>query len=777
MHQSTMFCLALLLGSPALLAAPAAQSGAQPALHAGDTLESALAALNAQGYRIVYSSALVRPDMKLRATPSSVEIDALLHEILSPWKLRAVRAGNGDWLIANEDADARPQSLPAAAAEAIEVIDVTGSRLTLGIAGASETFLERKDVERMPHLADDPMRMLKVLPGVSGGDYSAAINIRGGRREEALMTIDGAEIHTAFHFRDIDGAMSVLDTNLVEGIDFVTGGMTANIGDYMSGSIGLQTRRPSSTDEYRSNVGISFVSAYGRTSGNFSDDRGWWMGSVRRGFLDLLTEQVEPDNEQLTPRYTDVFLAGGYDFGDSTSLAMRYLFSNDDLKLHVTDDDDIESAGKGHSQHLWLTLEHAFTGALHSTTTVAVATVNQTRDAGGEDDHRVGTVYSDETFRFLDLREDASWTLGDAQLLRFGFNLGEHHGDYDYALQSTLDDPLIAPFPVVTAYATDMDVSLRKLGAYAAWRTRVGEQLTAEAGLRWDSYRYDDLDFAVTSPRLNLVYALGENAELRAAWGVVHQPQGVNELQVEDDVTQFFAPERASTWVLGYSQRFGAGFSARLEAYEKHYDDLRPRFENALDSIQLIPESAADRVRIDATGARARGVELTFRREVERGLAGWFSLALARAEDHDAGGWTPRTWEQRQAFSFGASWTGAQWTSSISGLVHSGTPTTRLGIVSTPLPGGGYAVQGFTGPRNGERLGAYSRVDLRINRDVKLAASRLSFYLEVTNLLDRDNECCVENYHVEPGRPAPVLVIQKSYWLPILPSFGFQWEF
>ncbi len=777
MRKSVMFCLALLLGSPALPAAPVVQAGAKPALHAGDTLESALAALNAQGYRIVYSSALVRPDMTLRATPTSVEIDALLREILAPWKLRAVRAGNGDWLIANEDADAHPQSLSGVTSEAIEVINVTGSRLTLGIAGASETFLDRKDVERMPHLADDPMRMLKVLPGVSGGDYSAAINIRGGRRDEALMTIDGAEIHNAFHFRDLDSAMSVLDTNLVEGIDFVTGGLTADIGDYMSGSVGLQTRRPSSADEYRSNVGVSFVSAYGRTSGNFAGDRGWWIGSVRRGFLDLLTQQVQPDNEQLTPRYTDVFLAGGYDFSESTSLAVRYLFSDDDLKLHLLDDQDIQSAGKGHSQHLWTTLDHDFTDALRSTTTLAFATVSQTRDAGGDDGNRSGTVHSDEEFRFLDLHEDASWSLNGSQLLRFGFNLGEQHGDYDYQMQSRIEDPLIAPFPIEKAYGTRMNVDLSKLGVYGAWRTRLGENLTAEAGLRWDSYQYDDLDFDVTSPRLNLVYALGENAELRAAWGVNHQPQGVDQLQVEDNVTQFFAPERVTSWLVGYTQRLGAGFSARLELYEKNYDHLHPRFENALDSIQLIPEGASDRVRIDATEARARGVELTLRREAERGLAGWFCLAFARAEDHDADGWTPRTWEQRETFSFGASWTGTLWTSSLSGLVHSGMPTTELGIISTPLPGGGYDVQGYVGPRNGERLGAYARIDLRVNREVRLANSKLSFYMEITNLLDRQNECCVEDYHVEPGRPAPVLVIQKSYWLPILPSFGFQWEF
>jgi outer membrane receptor protein involved in Fe transport len=406
-----------------------------------------------------------------------------------------------------------------------------------------------------------------------------------------------------------------------------------------------------------------------------------------------------------------------------------------------------------------------------------MAAVNQTRDAAGRDDRRDGAVFSDDDFTFLDLREDLSWSPGDAQLLRLGFNVGEHGGDYDYSLRSRLDDPLISAVPIDKVYATDMDVKLRKLGAYAAWRVRVAERLTAEAGLRWDRYEYDALDSDVTSPRLNLVYTINDSAELRAAWGVSHQPQAVNELQVEDNVTRFYAPERVSSWVLGYTQHFGGGVSARLDVYDKSYDDLRPRFENALDPVQLIPEGAADRIRIDATEARSRGIELTLRRESERGLAGWVSLAVARAEDRDDQRWTSRTWEQRESLSFGGSWTGAKWNLSLAGLIHTGTPTTGLGIVSTPLPGGGYDVEGFTGPRNGERMDAYARVDLRANRDVVLANSKLSFYLEVTNLLDHDNQCCIEDYEVVPGRPAPELEIRKGYWLPILPSFGVQWEF
>jgi outer membrane receptor protein involved in Fe transport len=305
------------------------------------------------------------------------------------------------------------------------------------------------------------------------------------------------------------------------------------------------------------------------------------------------------------------------------------------------------------------------------------------------------------------------------------------------------------------------------------------DAITAEAGARWDNYRYSGgLKFDVVSPRLNLVYAFGASNELRAAWGVVYQPQAVNELQVEDDVERFFEPERSEQFVIGYTRRFTRGISLRVDVYDKDYSDLRVRFENLLDPIQLIPEGAADRIRIDAPGARARGVELTLRREAERGLAGWVSLSVAKAEENVNGVWESRSWEQEQTLSFGTSWTGAKWNVSLAGLFHSGTPTTYIGIETNPLPGGGTEVEGVVGQRNADHMAPYTRVDLRANRDVRLRNSKISIYLEVTNLLNSKNECCIENYHLEQDRNGRYFLGQEtSYWLPMLPSFGFQWEF
>ncbi len=174
-----------------------------------------------------------------------------------------------------------------------------------------------------------------------------------------------------------------------------------------------------------------------------------------------------------------------------------------------------------------------------------------------------------------------------------------------------------------------------------------------------------------------------------------------------------------------------------------------------------------------------RAVELTVRREAERGFSGWASVAFAQAdEDVIDEGWTPRLWDQRRSLSMSLSWTGARWNLNIAGLYHSGTPTTRLGQALF-TPAGGQPVDVIVaGARNGERMGSYARVDLRASRAMELRSARLTWYLEATNLLNRENTCCKESYYLEPRADArPRLVVEESHWLPLLPSFGFQFEF
>lgn len=753
-------------------------------LRAGDSLAAALTELGRRGYHISYSSNVVLPEMHVREEPRATQIEALLREILGPWGLAVLKAGENDFLIVastERTAEGRDNAISTQREPLpLETIDVTATRY--GIASEqpeAATTLSAQDVRRIPHLGDDAMRVLKTLPGVAGRDLSAKMSVRGGRRDEVLMVIDGAEIHNGFHFQDDDdGVLSLVDTNLVKSMDFTTGGMTAEHGDFMSGVVDIQTRRPAVEDPNRHAVGISFISSFARTSRLFAEGRGSWIASARRSYLDLLMEEVQDSEEQVTPEYQDAFTAVRYELSDRTSLAAHVLLGTSNLTVTEKDSNSSE-AGEAQTSHIWMTIDHAWSDSVDSSTVLAWATGDRQHDNFDErEGAMIGDVRLNAELNYIDLRQDWSWLAGQEHLIKWGFAASRHDASYEYRLQSLAIDAFDPARIVTHDDALDLDVSGDKLGIYAAYRTRFADALSIELGARWDSYRYENASsYARISPRFNAVYSLGERSEVRAAWGIMHQPHAIDRLDVDDGQTQFYEPESARHFVIGYATKLFDTESLRFDLYRKDYSDLRPRFENTLASVRLIPAAEADRIRLNATRARTQGVELTVRRDTREQWGGWISYGYAQAEDFEDRTWRPRSWEQQHTVSLGIGRSGATWDVNLAGFYHSGSPITPLYLRRAEREGGPPRLWVEQGEFNSGRLEHYLRFDLRASRKVAFENGVLTYYVEVFNLLDRDNPCCIDEFHAYSSSNGPRLEIDYSYGFPRLPSFGFQYEF
>ena len=80
------------------------------------------------------------------------------------------------------------------------------------------------------------------------------------------------------------------------------------------------------------------------------------------------------------------------------------------------------------------------------------------------------------------------------------------------------------------------------------------------------------------------------------------------------------------------------------------------------------------------------------------------------------------------------------------------------------------------GRRNSLRFSHYGSLDARVSRDFKLRYGALNVFAEVTNLLDRGNECCVDWSYAYQG---DTVVLEHDYrhWLPIVPSIGVLWRY
>ena len=117
-----------------------------------------------------------------------------------------------------------------------------------------------------------------------------------------------------------------------------------------------------------------------------------------------------------------------------------------------------------------------------------------------------------------------------------------------------------------------------------------------------------------------------------------------------------------------------------------------------------------------------------------------------------------------------------RWRLSAAWQYHSGLPITARSWESGRLEDGTYWVQSTFGVPYAERLPSYHRLDARLSRTWDTRRGRVSAFLDVFNLYNRDNAraysysyTLLEN-GVRVNRAVETL-------LPVLPSIGVNWEF
>ena len=180
-------------------------------------------------------------------------------------------------------------SLMPEAFELKSVVVTPGQFSIMGSGPSVRQTLTRRDLEAVP-FGEDVYRAISRLPGISSSDYSAKFSVRGGKNEEVLVLVDGLELYEPFHLKDIEGgAISIIDVAAVEGIDLLTGGFTAEYGDRTSGVFNVRSTRPQ-VGEKRTSLGLSFMNARIMSEGTFNQERGAWLVSARRGYLDLIMD-------------------------------------------------------------------------------------------------------------------------------------------------------------------------------------------------------------------------------------------------------------------------------------------------------------------------------------------------------------------------------------------------------------------------------------------------------------------------------------------------------
>ncbi|MGI9232257.1 MAG: TonB-dependent receptor plug domain-containing protein, partial [Woeseiaceae bacterium] len=318
-------------------------------------------------------------------------------------------------------------------------------------------------------------------------------------------------------------------------------------------------------------------------------------------------------------------------------------------------------------------------------------------------------------------------------------------------------------------------------GSYAMYvsdRWRLSSRAVVEWGLRWDDQTYTDLSSdSQLSPRLNFLMRAGDATELRFSLGRYHQSQALQSLQIEDGITNFWPAQRADHIIAGVKHLIDNDTAVRLEVFQKEIRDVRPRFENLYDPLGVMPELQLDRVRLDPSRAEARGVELSADRSTGA-WSWWGSYTWSMVTDRIDGRDVPRSWDQRHAVQGGFAWQNEVWNFSMAASIHSGWPKTDLALVDAGFDADGEPVNvAVPGPRNELSHPTFSSLDLRLSRKFNVPRGTLLAFVEVSNVFNSHNVCCIDWDLEEDATGNQSLEFSKDYWMPLLPAIGVLWEF
>jgi hypothetical protein len=160
----------------------------------------------------------------------------------------------------------------------------------------SNYLIQAREIGKAAGALQDVSRYVQTLPGVAIGsnDFRNDIIVRGGSPLENLFVVDNVEIpniNNFANFASAGGTVSILDSELIRDVNFLTGGYPAPFINRLSGVLQV-AQREGNRDQFSGRATVGFAGAGAILEGPINKGKGSWVVSARRSFLDFFTDDV-----------------------------------------------------------------------------------------------------------------------------------------------------------------------------------------------------------------------------------------------------------------------------------------------------------------------------------------------------------------------------------------------------------------------------------------------------------------------------------------------------
>lgn len=633
----------------------------------------------------------------------------------------------------------------------VDEITVTAKTGTASIALSSTEINNLKSV-----LTDDSIRALQHLPTLAANDdFNTGFAIQGSGFDRVGIMFDGIPAHSfvhAIHGTRDTGSTTLLSAELIEGLELVPSGNSAKWSGNSAGFLNMRSRTGNSS-RWRNLVSVSGSAFQFLSEGPLG--KGSWIASARKSYVDWIIRRIEPDTD-LNFGYYDVFGKVTQPVGDTHELSVSFVHGNTGLR-DVTEGSGMNSLDRGRFLSDLFHLEWA--AYLKDRLTARNHFYYQRADSWNENPRGDELWRNEEDVWGLrsvwDLQVFKDWTISTGITAEWWSAANRQHA-FLYG-----SDQWIA-----TSF---YDVNTSRQGLFLEGSVPISQRVRLFGGWSWN--RQANLTSGYHSPFVGFELEPAKDHSLTFRVGKSGQFPFFN--QVDGFFgNQWLGPEAATGFDGRWSYRSGQGFELALGGYYRRRKEVPWRYEGQwrLEDGEIVPPSLDPYENILAD--RSYGADIMIGRRIPNGLSGWVAYAWGKSLwSEEQGVWFPGNYDQRNGLSVFAHY---RWTSNVELSVKwrfaSGMP---VPVYAKEKDGKYYLAE----QRNQERLPDYARLDARLAKSFPKDRYRITLFVEVLNLSNRDNVryAGYEFGSVNPGTGRIRNLTMEQF--PILPTAGIMFEF
>ena len=565
----------------------------------------------------------------------------------------------------------------------------------------------------------DILKTISLIPGVkTASEGNTGFYVRGGASDQNLILLDEATVYNASH---LFGFFSTFNSDAIKDVSLYKGGMPAQYGGRLSSVLDIKMDEGNSK-EYVVQGGIGLISSRLKVEGPIVEDKGSFMISARRTYIDAFLKLSSDSTVKGSQLYFyDLNAKANYHFDDKNAIYLSGYFGKDVLGLENT-----FGTNWGNSTGT-LRFNHLFNSKLFSNTSLIYSNYNYVIQSylPGNNFTAVSKITD------LDLKEDFQYYVNSNHTLKFGVDALHHSlapGSLTSDNNSSFNDETIQRrYGLETAaYISDEWQVNSKLNViYGARLSGIlifgpGTFSTYNANsdvISSKTYNSGQIvkDYFYLEPRLSASYSLNDQTSVKASYNRNTQNIHILSNSSSSTPTDLYAmssnnikPEIADQVSTGYFRNFDENiFEFSTEVY---YKWLQNQIDYK-DGAQLILNQNVESQLVYGTG-RAYGIEFYLKKKYGR-FNGWLGYTLSRTERKFAaindGNYFPATQDRTHDISaVGIYQFSKRW--SFSGTFVYGTGN------AVTYPNGKYAIGDMTtfyySERNGEREPANNRLDI-----------------------------------------------------------------